>query len=90
MSVSEGSEPEYDVETPRADVAEDMEEAMDEALRKFINGRVRDAEKERVRIRWLGAYVKAAKEYRQLVSDIEAREQEERIERLENLVDGLT
>lgn len=88
MSV-EPDEPDYDDEPPRVDVADDLEEVMDEALRKFTNGRVRDEGKERVRQQWLHAYVKAATEYRQLISDIEAKEQEERIERLENLVDEL-
>lgn len=89
MSLAEDSEPEYDVETPRVDVAADMQKAMEESLYNAIDGRVRDAENERVRIKWLRAFISAATEYRQLVSDIEAREQEERIERLEDLVDAL-
>lgn len=90
MSVEElPDEPDYDVETPRTDVADDMQKAMEEALFNAVEGRVRDAENERVRIKWLRAFIAASTEYRQLISDIEAREQEERIERLEQLVDEL-
>lgn len=86
MSVSD-SEPDYADDTARVDVADDLEEVMAEALRKFVNGRVRDEGKERVRQQWLHAYVSAAKEYRQLVGDIEAKEQEDRIQRLEEMVE---
>lgn len=90
MSASLPDEPDYTAETPRADVATDMQEVMDKAKEKFINGRIRKPEHERVRIKWLRAFVSASTEYRQLVSDIEAKEQEERIERLEDLVKDLT
>ena len=89
MSDSLADEPDYDVEMPRTDVAEDLRQVMKTAFEKSTDGRIYDAENERIRIRWLKAYVNAAKEYRQLVGDIESREQEERLERLEDLVDEL-
>lgn len=89
MSTALPDEPDYDVETPRVDVADDMQEVLTEAHRKFTSGRIRKPENERVRIKWLRAFVSASTEYRQLINDIEAKEQEERIERLEELVEDL-
>ena len=63
---------------------------MDEALRKFTDGRVRKPENEKVRISWLRAYTHAVVEYRRLVSDLEESEQEERLARLEGLIDDLS
>jgi len=75
--------PEYDTDDSRDDVANELEEAMGEAFRKFTKGRVRNPENEKVRIQWLRAYTHAAGEYRRLVADLEESEHEERIERLE-------
>ena len=83
--------PEYTDEDEREDVLNELREAMDEALYKFVgDGRVRDPEKEQVRIKWLRAYTQAVGEYRRLVADLEEAEHEERIERLEGLVDDLS
>ncbi|WP_049904102.1 hypothetical protein [Halococcus agarilyticus] len=81
--------PDYDPEDEREDVLDELKEAMDEALRKFTDGRVRKPENEKVRISWLRAYTHAVGEYRRLVSDLEESEQEERLARLEALVDEL-
>lgn len=81
--------PEYDTDDDREDVVDELKEAMDEALRKFTDGRVRNPENEKVRIQWLRAYTHAVGEYRRLVADLEESEHEERIARLEQLLDGL-
>lgn len=90
MSTTDSPEiPDYTDEDSREEVLADLEDAMGEALRKFTDGRVRDAQNEKVRQGWLRAYTSAVTEYRRLVADLEESEQEERIERLENLVDEL-
>ena len=82
--------PEFTAEDDRKDVLDDLNEAMDEALRKFTEGRVRNPENEKVRIQWFRAYVYAVATRRQLVSDIEEAEHEDRIERLEQTLANLT
>jgi hypothetical protein len=82
--------PEFTAEDDRKDVLSDLDEAMDEAFRKFTNGRVRNPENEKVRIQWFRAYVYAAATRRQLVSDIEEAEHEDRIEHLEQTLADLT
>jgi hypothetical protein len=91
MSTADTPEiPEYTDEDEREDVLAELREAMDEALYKFVgDGRVRDPEKEQVRIKWLRAYTHAVGEYRRLVADLEESEHEERIARLEGLIDDL-
>jgi uncharacterized protein YicC (UPF0701 family) len=81
--------PEYDTDDDREDVVDELKEAMDEALRKFTDGRVRNPENEKVRIQWLRAYTHAVGEYRRLVADLEESEHEERIARLEQALDEL-
>jgi uncharacterized protein YicC (UPF0701 family) len=81
--------PDYDPEDDREDVLEELKEAMDEALRKFTDGRVRKPENEKVRISWLRAYTHAVGEYRRLVADLEESEQEQRLARLESLIEDL-
>jgi len=92
MSTADTPEiPEYTDEDEREDVLAELREAMDEALYKFVgDGRVRDPEKEQVRIKWLRAYTHAVGEYRRLVADLEEAEHEERIARLEGLIDDLS
>jgi hypothetical protein len=91
MSESEPDEPEVPdlSEYDRSAVADELREAMDEALHNGVNGRVRDAENERVRVKWLRAFTAAATEYRQQISEIEEEAQERRIENLEERVDAL-
>lgn len=81
---------EYDPEDDREDIADELKEAMDEALRKFTDGRVRKPENEKVRIQWLRAYTHAVGEYRRLVADLEESEHEERIARLEQMLTEFT
>ena len=92
MSTADTPEiPEYTDEDEREDVLNELREAMNEALYKFVgDGRVRDPEKEQVRIKWLRAYTHAVGEYRRLVADLEESEHEERIARLEGLIDDLS
>ena len=92
MSTADTPEiPDYTDEDEREDVLDELREAMDEALYKFVgDGRVRDPEKEQVRIKWLRAYTHAVGEYRRLVADLEESEHEERIARLEGLIDDLS
>jgi hypothetical protein len=92
MSTADTPEiPDYTDEDEREDVLDELREAMDEALYKFVgDGRVRDPEKEQVRIKWLRAYTHAVGEYRRLVADLEEAEHEERIARLEGLIDDLS
>ena len=82
--------PEFTAEDDRKEVLDDLDEAMDEAFRKFTNGRVRNPENEKVRIQWFRAYVYAVATRRQLVSDIEEAEHEDRIARLEQALTDLT
>jgi hypothetical protein len=90
MSTTDKPEiPDYTDDDGRQEVLDDLEDAMEEARRKFTDGRVRDAENEKVRQGWLRAYTGAVAEYRRLVDDLEETEQEQRIERLESLVDEL-
>lgn len=81
--------PEYRHDYDREEVLDELRGAMDDALEKFADGRIRDAENEKVRIKYLRAYTSAVAEYRRLVADIEEAEHEERIARLESLVDDL-
>ena len=81
--------PEYTDEDARADVIDELKEAMDEALYKFTDGRVRKPENEKVRIKWLRAYTHAVGEYRRLVADLEEAEHEQRIARLESEIEDL-
>ena len=82
--------PEFTAEDDRKDVLGNLDEAMDEAFRKFTNGRVRNPENEKVRIQWFRAYVYAVATRRQLVSDIEEAEHEDRIARLERALSDVT
>jgi acylphosphatase len=76
-------------DTDRSEVIDDLERVMQEAHDNAFDGRVRNAEKQRVRIKWLKGYVSAVSEYRKLVKDVRGADQEARIERLENMVDEL-
>ena len=79
--------PEFTSDHDREAVLAQFEEAMDEAFRKFTDGRVRNPENEKVRIQWLRAYTYAVATYRQLVADIEETDHEERLATLEHALD---
>ena len=81
--------PEYTEEDEREDVLDELKDAMEEAFRKFTDGRVYNPENEKVRIKWLRAYTHAVGEYRRLVADLEESEHEQRIARLESVIDEL-
>lgn len=81
--------PDYGDDHSRNEVADDLADVMDEAMRKFTTGRVRDAQNEKVRISWLRAFVSAVAEYRKLVGDIEDAEMAERLDRFEQQLDDL-
>jgi hypothetical protein len=82
-------EPSIGTEHDRNEVADELEAVMEECKRKGVSGRVRDAENERVRVKWVSQFVSAAGEYRKLVADLEEAQHEARIERLENMVDEI-
>jgi hypothetical protein len=84
MATESPDAPDVTVERSREQVAADLADAMDEALRKVENGRVADPENERVRIKWMRAFIAAATEYRQQMADIDEKREDERLERLES------
>ena len=82
--------PDLTADDDREEVLSDLKEALDQAFYKFAgSGRIKDAERERIRVAYLKAFTKAVGEYRRLVDDLEEDEQNQRIERLESLVDEL-
>ena len=89
MATESPDAPDVTVERSREQVAADLADAMDEALRKVENGRVADAENERVRIKWMRAFVAAATEYRHQMNDIDEQQQDARLERLESQIEDL-
>lgn len=66
----------------REEVLDRLEDVLDEAHRKAINGRVRNAENEKVRIQWIKAVGYLAGQYRQLVRDKDLEELQAEIEQL--------
>jgi hypothetical protein len=65
------------------DMLESVDAAIDEARRKVESGRVRDAENERVRIKWIRALAYAVNVRRQVTADRDLQELGERLDRLE-------
>lgn len=64
-----------------------LDVAIDEARRKIENGRVRDAENEKVRIKWIRALAYAVNVRRQVANDRDLEELAEEIEALKADVD---
>jgi len=62
---------------------ETLDVAIDEARRKVENGRVYDAENEKVRIKWIRALAYAVNVRRQVTTDRDLEELSERLEALE-------
>ncbi|WP_254830470.1 hypothetical protein [Haloglomus salinum] len=60
-----------------------LEDGIREAHRKVQEGRVYDAENEKVRIKWIRALAYAANVHRQLQNDRDLEELSERLEALE-------
>ncbi|QDX40278.1 hypothetical protein [Salarchaeum sp. JOR-1] len=60
-----------------------LEDGIEEAHRKVTDGRVYDAENEKVRIKWIRALAYAANVHRQIQNDRDLEELSERLEQLE-------
>ena len=67
---------------------ETLDVAIAEARRKVENGRVRNAENEKVRIKWIRALAYAVNVRRQVTADRDLDELSDRIEALEELGEG--
>lgn len=62
----------------------DLDVAIDEARRKIEEGRVRDPEREKVRIKWVRALAYTVNVRRQVANDRDLEELAERIEAIED------
>lgn len=71
----------------RAELLDLLEDGVREAHRKVSSGRIRDPEREKVRIQWVRALAYSAGQYRQLKNDEELDEMAERLEALESEAD---
>ena len=89
MATESPEAPDVSVEKSREQVAADLVNAMEEALYNAESGRVRDAENERVRIKWMRAFIAGATEYRQHMNDLDEKREDERLERLESQIEDL-
>mgnify|MGYP000507007033 CR=1 FL=1 len=67
----------------RDEILELLEDGIREAHRKVKDGRVYDAENEKVRIKWIRALAYSANVHRQLQNDRDLEELAERLEALE-------
>jgi hypothetical protein len=67
----------------RDEILELLEDGIREAHRKVSEGRVYDAENEKVRIKWIRALAYAANVHRQIQNDRDLEELSERLDRLE-------
>ena len=67
----------------RDEILELLEDGIREAHRKVQEGRVYDAENEKVRIKWIRALAYAANVHRQIQNDRDLEELSERLEHLE-------
>jgi len=65
-----------------------LDVAIEEARRKVENGRVYDAENEKVRIKWIRALAYSVNVRRQVTNDRDLEELGERIEELEESQEG--
>ncbi|WP_158853802.1 hypothetical protein [Halorhabdus sp. CUG00001] len=67
----------------RDEILDLLEDGIREAHRKVKEGRVYDAENEKVRIKWIRALAYAANVHRQMQNDRDLEELSERLEALE-------
>jgi hypothetical protein len=72
----------------RDEILELLEDGIREAHRKVKEGRVYDAENEKVRIKWIRALAYAANVHRQIQNDRDLEELSERLEHLEEQKGG--
>jgi hypothetical protein len=70
-------------DTDREQQLERLETAIEEAHEKVVNGRVRDPENERVRIKWIRALADVSAEYRKVLEDKDLDELRDRLDVLE-------
>lgn len=68
----------------RDEILELLEDGIREAHRKVSDGRVYNAENEKVRIKWIRALAYAANVHRQIQNDRDLEELSRRLEELEN------
>jgi hypothetical protein len=71
-------------EDDRERMLELLEDGIREAHAKVQNGRVRDPEREQVRIKWIRALAYSVAQYRKLRKDADLDELEDRIARIES------
>jgi hypothetical protein len=71
-------------EDDRERMLELLEDGIREAHAKVQNGRVRDPEREQVRIKWIRALSYSVAQYRKLRKDADLDKLEKRIERIED------
>jgi hypothetical protein len=69
-------------------ILELLEDGIQEAHRKVEQGRVYDADNEKVRIKWIRALAYATNVYRQTLKDRELEQMRDRLEELEDRIDG--
>lgn len=67
----------------REEILKDLEMALEKAKTKIESGRIRDIEREKVRISWIKAFGYLINSYRMLVRDMDLEELAERISDLE-------
>lgn len=72
----------------RDEMLELLEDGIEEAHRKVTDGRVYDAENEKVRIKWIRALAYAANVHRQIQNDRDLEELSQRLEQLEEETDA--
>jgi len=69
-------------------ILELLEDGIQEAHRKVEQGRVYDADNEKVRIKWIRALAYTTNVYRQTLKDRELEQMRDRLEELEDRIDG--
>jgi len=74
----------------RVEMIQQVEKAMNKALKKVESGRIYDPENERVRIQWIKAIGYLSNSYRQLKRDQELEELEKRLDSLEKVQEDST
>jgi hypothetical protein len=80
---------ETQLQTARDDALSSLSEVIEQSRYKSLgDGRIRDPERERIRIRYLRVIISAQAERRKLLADKEIEELKERLERIEEQQSG--
>jgi hypothetical protein len=80
---------ETQLQTARDDALASLSEVIEQSRYKSLgDGRIRDPERERIRIRYLRVIISAQAERRKLLADKEIEELKERLERIEEQQSG--